>query len=445
MEQQNLIPLLSLAERDRRYQNVRERMAQEGLDVLLLPANHSRWEQMMADSRYLSGIGGFATEVFTVFPAEGDPTAYVFNRAGWWKQAQNWTADVRDGRNRWAQNAIEKLNEIGVQERQDWNLRAGHLISRPGHYLPFYRRGDSASSSQGEIVNATLLMQETRALKSDEEIAFLQRSMDIIEEMIRTMKQSARPGVTEKDLYAEMIHTMLRHDGELPTLFFLGTGPQATQSTFVPTNRVMQAGDRVVNEIEAKYGGYAAQAVCPMVVGQAKDNFEEMVELSAACFHAILQQMRPGVTFGTLFDTYQKTVQEKGQDMYRWSHPMMHSRGLGDDAPALMGDKDLERLAQRQLEKGMAFILKPRVRHASGKGSASIGDTVVVEQNAAPTSGATRNEITNSEITASTPWHFYSHDLKSPSCSTCGRRCRSSNASIASKLRAASMRWHRFA
>jgi len=69
--------------------------------------------------------------------------------------------------------------------------------------------------------------------------------------------------------------------------------------------------------------------------------------------------------------------------MYRWSHPMMHSRGLGDDAPALMGDKDLERLAQRQLEKGMAFILKPRVRHASGQGSASIGDTVVVEQNGA--------------------------------------------------------------
>jgi Xaa-Pro aminopeptidase len=93
--------------------------------------------------------------------------------------------------------------------------------------------------------------------------------------------------------------------------------------------------------------------------------------------------MRPGVSFGTLFDTYQKTVQDRGKDMYRWSHPMMHSRGLGDDAPALMRDKDLERLAQRQLEKGMAFILKPRVRHVSGKGSASIGDTVVVEQNGA--------------------------------------------------------------
>lgn len=384
MEQQNLIPLPSLTERDRRYKNVRERMAREGLDVLLLPANHSRWEQMMADSRYLSGIGGFATEVFTVFPAEGDPTAYVFNRAGWWKQAQNWTADVRDGRNRWAQNAIEKLNELGFKKGRIGISGLAGLVRAPEGIISYstveaIRQGFPDS----EIVNATVLMQEARALKSDEEIAFLQRSMDIIEEMIRTMKESARPGVREKDLYAEMIHTMLRHDGELPTLFFLGTGPQATQSTFVPTTRVIQDGDRVVNEIEAKVGGYAAQAVCPMVVGRAKDNYEEMVDLSAACFHAILQQMRPGVTFGTLFDTYQKTVQENGKDMYRWSHPMMHSRGLGDDAPALMGDKDLERLAHRQLEKGMAFILKPRVRHASGKGSASIGDTVVVEQNGA--------------------------------------------------------------
>ena len=384
MAQENLVPLPSLAERDRRYKNVRERMAREGLDVLLLPANHSRWEQMMADSRYLSGIGGFATEVFTVFPAEGDPAAYVFNRAGWWKQAQNWTADVRDGRNRWAQNAIEKLNEMGFKKGRIGISGLAGLVRAPEGIISHSTvEAIRQAFPAAEIVNATALMQEARALKSDEEVAFLQRSMDIIEEMIRCMKESARPGVKEKDLYAEMVHTMLRHDGELPTLFFLGTGPQAAQSTFVPTNRVIQAGDRVVNEIEAKYGGYAAQAVCPIVVGEAKDNFAEMVDLSAACFHAILEQMRPGVTFGTLFDTYQKTVQEKGKDMFRWSHPMMHSRGLGDDAPALMGDKDLERLAQRQLEKGMAFILKPRVRHASGKGSASIGDTVVVEHNGA--------------------------------------------------------------
>jgi Xaa-Pro aminopeptidase len=48
-----------------------------------------------------------------------------------------------------------------------------------------------------------------------------------------------------------------------------------------------------------------------------------------------------------------------------------------------MGDRDLDRLARRELEKGMVFILKPRVRKTSGKGQASIGDTVVVDDHGA--------------------------------------------------------------
>jgi len=70
-------------------------MARRGIDVLLAPANTGRWEQLQGDSRYLTTIGGFATEVFTVFPREGEVTAFIFNRAAWWRKAQNWVTDVR--------------------------------------------------------------------------------------------------------------------------------------------------------------------------------------------------------------------------------------------------------------------------------------------------------------------------------------------------------------
>ena len=46
---------------------------------------------------------------------------------------------------------------------------------------------------------------------------------------------------------------------------------------------------------------------------------------------------------------------------------MMHARGLGDDGPALLGDKDLERFSKIQLQTGMTFILKPQVRPTEGK------------------------------------------------------------------------------
>jgi Xaa-Pro dipeptidase len=359
-------------------------MAKRAIDVLLLPANTGRWEQMQGDSRYLTSIGGFATEVFTVFPREGDTTAYIFNRAAWWKQAQNWVEDVRDGRNRWSENAIERIKELELERGTIGISGLAGLVRAPEGIIPYSTvKTIQDAFPQAKLMNVTEMMQEIRAVKSAEEVSFLERSAAIIEKAIGALAQTARPGVSEKELYGTLIHTMLSNGGELPTLFFLSAGPGLTNSSFVPTDYRIQKGDRIVNEIEAKYGGYAAQAVSPMVVGRPDEEYQTMIDLSRACFDAILSVMKPGVTFGTLFDIYTRTIEGQQAGKYTWSHPMMHARGLGDDGPALMGDRDLARFSKIELQRGMTFILKPQVRASLGKGRASIGDTVTVTEDGA--------------------------------------------------------------
>jgi Xaa-Pro dipeptidase len=379
-----MIPQLSLQERDRRYKIVRAEMARRGIDCLLLPANTGRWEQLQGDSRYLTTIGGFATEVFTVFPREGEVTAYIFNRAVWWKQAQRWVADVRDGRNRWGQNAIERINELGLQKGTIGISGLAGLFRAPEGIIPYSSvKPIQESFPQGKIVNVTEMMQEIRAVKSAEEVSMLERSAAIVEKTIEAMVENANPGVSEKELYGAMVHAMLANGGELPTLFFLSAGPGLSNSSFVPTDYRIQKGDRIIDEIEAKYGGYGAQAVSPVVLGAPDDEYKRMIDISRACFDAILSMMKPGVTFGALFDVYKRTVEEHGKGKYLWNHPMMHARGLGDDGPALLGDKDLERFSKIELQTGMTFILKPQVRPAEGKGRASLGDTVTVTESGA--------------------------------------------------------------
>ena len=379
-----MIPQLSIEERDRRYKIVRAQMAQRGIDCLLLPANTGRWEQMQADSRYISSIGGFGTEVFTVFPREGDVTAYIFNRAGWWKQAQNWVQDVRDGRNRWGRNAVERIDELGLQKGTIGISGLAGLFRAPEGIIPYTSiKAIQDAFPDAKLVNATEMMQEIRAVKSAEEVSLLERSAAIIDKTIETMVRTAEPGVSEKELYGAMVHTMLANGGELPTLFFLSAGPGISNSSFVPTDYRIQKGDRLIDEIEAKYGGYAAQAVSPVVLGAPDDAYQRMIDISRSCFDAILGAMKPGVTFGQLFEIYRNTVEHHGKGKYLWNHPMMHARGLGDDGPALLGDKDLERFSKIQLQKGMTFILKPQVRPAEGKGRASLGDTVTVTESGA--------------------------------------------------------------
>lgn len=379
-----MIPQLSIQERDRRYKIVRAEMAQRGIDVLILPANTGRWEQLQGDSRYLTTIGGFATEVFTVFPREGDVTAFIFNRAAWWQTAQNWVADVRDGRNRWGQNAIERINELGLQKGTIGISGLAGLFRAPEGIIPYSSvKAIQDAFPQAKIVNATEMMQEIRAIKSAEEVSLLEHSAAITEKTIDAMIENANPGVSERELYGAMVHAMLANGGELPTLFFLSAGPGITNSSFVPTDYRIQKDDRLIDEIEAKYAGYAAQAVAPAVIGTPGDEYLKMIDISRACFDAILGAMKPGVTFGTLFDLYRDTVEQKGNGKYLWNHPMMHARGLGDDGPALLGDKDIARFSKIHLQTGMTFILKPQVRPAQGKGRASLGDTVTVTENGA--------------------------------------------------------------
>jgi Xaa-Pro aminopeptidase len=379
-----MILQLSIEERDRRYKFVRAEMAQRGIDCLLLPANTGRWEQLQGDSRYLTTIGGFATEVFTVFPREGEVTAYIFNRAAWWKQAQKWVTDVRDGRNRWGQNAVERINELGLQTGTIGISGLAGLFRAPEGIIPYSSvKSIQDAFPQAKIVNATEMMQEIRAVKSAEEVSMLERSAAIVEKTIEAMVEHANPGVSEKELYGAMVHAMLANGGELPTLFFLSAGPGLTNSSFVPTDYRIQKGDRIIDEIEAKYGGYAAQAVSPVVIGRPDDEYQKMIDISRACFDSILGAMKPGVTFGRLFEIYRDTVEHQGKGEYLWNHPMMHARGLGDDGPALLGDKDLERFSKIGLQTGMTFILKPQVRPVEGKGRASLGDTVTVTESGA--------------------------------------------------------------
>lgn len=369
----------SLAERDRRYKLVRRQMAKEKIDILILPANHSRWDQMMADSRYLTAIGGFGTETLTIFPREGEVTAGVFNRSGWWKRAQNWVGDVRDCRNRWAELIIERLGELGFKKGRIGIGGLKGLVRAPDGLIPYTTiERVKAAFPAAEFVDATALMQDCRAIKSTEEIRIMRRSLQIIEAMVEACRTEAAAGVTEKHLYGVMLQTMLDNDGEIPSLMIFGTGQGHHIGNFVPTPRVLKPGDMIVTELEAHYCGYSGQVIQPMSLGQPSKAYKDLMAVSQACFDGLLEKLRPGTTMGELMDIYERIIKKEGKGKLVFSHPTMHARGLGDERPAQFGKEGLADFRRTPLKAGMTFVLKPRARHETTRLAAQIGDTVVV-------------------------------------------------------------------
>lgn len=373
---------LSLAERDRRYAAIEKRMAADGLDVLILPASANRWEQSMADSRYVTGIGGFGTETLTVVPRGQAPTAFLFNRSAWWKAHPNrWVDDVRDGRNAWGRNIIERLGEIGFSHgRIGWSGLLGGTRTPDGTAPQFTLKAVQTKFPRAEIVDGSAVIQDLRSIKSAEEVAVLEESAAVTDAMVAAMLATARPGVTERAVYAALVHAMLLGGADLPSLliFASGRGLEIGHGSFVPTDRVLQDGDLLVNELEARIAGYGAQTVAPVWLGQPDPAYRKVADTAEAVFAAVLERLRPGETMQTVTEFYNATIERESKGAMKGSFPLMHARGLGDEVPAVIDAADLEKSGGATLVENMVFVLKPRVRTADGKISAQVGDTVVV-------------------------------------------------------------------
>lgn len=377
MSETPLVPKLSLEERDRRYRLVRERMQAARLDVLILPASTSRWEQTMADSRYLSSIGGFGTETLTIFPREGEVTSYVFNRADFWKTLQDWVTDVRDGRNLWLQNIRERLDELRFTAGRIGIAGLAGQTRTPDGIIPYVTvEGLQKAYPGAAIVNATVMMRELRGIKSAEEIELMRRATEIGEAMVGTLA-NLRPGDRESKIYALMIEKLVSEGGEMPAMIIIGSGPAIGHGNFVPTARRLRSGDLIVGEVEGRYAGYSGQIVRPAVLGAPTQAYREVLEITVACFHDVLAALKAGNTLGSVLAAYEAAIARHGGGRCKGAYPLMHARGLGDEYPTVLSPDDVKKHGDFRLEAGMVFVLKPRVARA-GAPTAQIGDTVVV-------------------------------------------------------------------
>ncbi len=380
------IPRLSLAERDRRYRAVRAAMTKENLDVLICPASTARWEQTMADSRYLTTIGGFGTETLTIFPRDGEVTAYVFNRSVFWLAAQDWVGDVRDGRNLWLKNIEERLGELKLATGRIGIAGLSGLTRTPDGIIPYATvEGMKQAFPRAAIVNATELMSRVRQVKSAEEIELLRRATAIAEAMVGTLAD-LKQGDTERTAFANMTHKLIVEGGDMPAMMIIGAGPDA-HGMFVPTMRPLATGDVITGEVEGRYAGYSGQIIRPVVLGEARGDFRELTAITVAVFNDVCAAMKGGVTLGSVLGAYEAAVARHGGGGGKTAYPLMHARGLGDEYPTVLSPDDIARHGDFKLEAGMAFVLKPRVAK-KGVPTAQIGDMVVVGESSGIRLGA---------------------------------------------------------
>jgi Xaa-Pro dipeptidase len=378
------VPRLSRHERDRRWARVRQLMQRDRLDVIVGVPNTHMFDQFQASVRYLTSLGGNCASVGVVFPGDGEVMAIVSpdQSPDYLRALQDWVIDIRPIAPSWAYAPplIDRLRELGAAgarigviglqgNTRFWEGNVAHgVIVALERELP-----------RAELVNATPVLEEARFVKSDEEVACLERATLLAEGALEVLECEAKPGVPERQVYARMLGHLIEQGSDLPTMILWSAGwPQPSSNHYQPTGRPLQAGDVIHTELEARWAGYVGQRTQPAFIGAAPAEYRAMFRLQQEALARCYDLLRPGATVGDLARASAEVAH--GEYVCRI---LMHGRGLGDDSPiAIYGTRD-RTMSDWVIQENSTFMIKPIVMRGERERYIYWGDTVVATQTGA--------------------------------------------------------------
>lgn len=378
----------SVAERDRRWNAVRDNAAKGGFDCIFVPlcvdprnlylsleSSHG----VRSDCRYLTEM----ENAVIVLPTDGR-TPIVINDRG---RGNEWITDARSPgrgmRASWAGAMADALVElgmdrarIGVSGLQRGKVTHGRAIEgvvNHTSYAEVLRRLPNAT-----FEDATDVVGFARYVKGNEEIDCLRRGATIAAAGIETMVNVARPGVDAKRLYARVMGRMLELGSEYYNLalYVSPLGQPSFRYQDPPLDRTLQPGDYIHNETDAVWGGLIAQEMQPILLGPVPDDLQRVVDLQRDVFQAGLERMKAGQVFGDFIDFVNGFGAKRGMRTLT----LMHGRGYGNDGPLLTPQERGDYFRDVVMEKGNCWVWKPIASTADESTSYEWGGVTVVTE-----------------------------------------------------------------
>ncbi|MSO93700.1 MAG: aminopeptidase P family protein [Rhodospirillales bacterium] len=265
----------------------------------------------------------------------------------------------------------------------DLGLTKGRLgIEMSGYsFLPLDRFRDLEKRLPGvELVNASGIVEQERAVKSPAEAAYIRRSCRISDLAMEAARRNCRAGITEHELAGHINKALAENGGEYAGLpLFLSSGHRTYVRHAVPDDKVIEKGDCVLVELTGVVRRYAGPLFRTFSVGKPSKEFAHHSAIARDMLEAAMAAIRPGVTSG---DVDRATVDVARKAGLAVGVTKRTGYSVGLNFPPDWGEGvflDLRTDDPTVLKAGMAFHLPQAVRVGGGTPT-TISETVLVTE-----------------------------------------------------------------
>ena len=391
-------PTLSLGERDRRWGLARDLMKEKGLDCLIVTPGNAYYSPDHFDA-WLTNDNAYGT---VIFPLKGDPCYIVWSPMhGTMRMLENsrrgitpWIEDYRVYHNPNREGIVPLLKEKGLDSANIGVVSLQHGGPGSGGGIAYRDWSDVLEQlPEAGFVEIKESYAALGLVKSEEEIELARYASDVGEKACEAMLKAVRPGVSESEIYATIMHAIFKNGADsLHVILHSGADnfswgkPMWTSQAQDP--RVVGQGDLVQAEVFPIYGGIESQQQMAVATKPVDSVTRELADTARKSYEAAINIMRPGVTFGQVCDAMRKPLDDAGcwhlTPLAHTMNPIIYVSAVvsGVEQAPEFKDFGFQEVPMRPeardfvLEPGIMFELEPNAVREKRK--VNIGGTVII-------------------------------------------------------------------
>jgi Xaa-Pro aminopeptidase len=367
--------------REMRLKTLREIMARNGLDALLVlrPEN----------IRYITGLRPiwFPYVQFrnlSILTEEGDPLLFVDEgdylhrkKIMYWLPPQNIfplpILDIPEMLNSTLNILKQKLFEMAVSEKKiGVDLLNMDILEGIRQILP-----------KAQIIDGDECVKEARMIKNEEEIKALRVSSICVEMGFHSAIKAIKPGRRECEILGEASRTFTSLGMEVAQCQSILASGEENLSPLArfATDKIIQNGELVFMDMGGCFNGMFAEATRTIVCGKPHPKQKDIYKIVYEALQEVVCHMKPEKTSEEAHNAQLKVYQK--YDMEKFAHLTLlgHSIGLGGSEPPNFGDPTISGNVF-EFKPGMVFSVEPTliVTGVPGGGGVRIEDEILITE-----------------------------------------------------------------
>lgn len=366
-------------EYEERLSKIRSAMDEDGLECLII---HGSPNHTDGNLRYVSGFESSYGNSFLIIIPDKDPVLLTnsipYENPMHGQLFQTWIKEVKFGQNNTEESEnilAENILKVIVESGKPINT-IGVASKRffPAVILDILR--SRLTSVKFGFVDKTL--RRIQAIKTQKEIESCIVACNIIDAGMETALSLIKPGITELEIAAKAMSTIIEGGGQ-NTLsvspITCVSGPYSSFRDVYPTNRKLELGDMVCIGLGCNYNGYQVSIYRSTTVGTPNEQQKKILDAALNIQEAITGTIQFGVKIGDLLEIQKTMLSNSGLEQRENS---FLGHGIGTDE---FGEPTLIRGVSNvddEIQEGMLLAIGPSIS-LLGVGTACFQDIVYID------------------------------------------------------------------